>query len=166
MKRLNFVVDWPPTANSLYATVGGRRVKSAAGRRYAKQVADSILVQCVPRHSLTGSLHVCLYLRPPREHNIGDIANREKALMDALVTCGVIEDDRFIVGLRIMRYAALPPTGQVSVVIQEAHSSESAHVSMVPWCYCCAAKVTEDHVCSCELPEDAVKSVNEWRSRA
>lgn len=156
LSRVSFVVDWPPTSNSLYATVGGKRVKSAAGRRYTKRVGESILIQCVPRHQLTGSLCVWLYLRPPREHNVGDIANREKALVDALVACGVIEDDRHIVDLRIVRHAALPPNGQVSVVIQESESDQSAHVSLVPWCYCCEARVDADHICACELPNEEV----------
>ena len=27
---------------------------------------------------------------------------------------------------------------------------KSAHVIMVPWCQCCAARVPIDHVCACE----------------
>lgn len=119
MTRLEFKVPWPPTVNNLYATVKGRRVKSAEGRRYAEQVGWKILADHVPRHTLSGPLCLWLYLRPPREHNVGDIANREKALTDALVAAGVIEDDRFIRELHIVREKALAPNGEVDVLLYE-----------------------------------------------
>ena len=36
---------------------------------------------------------------------------------------------------------------------------QSAHVIMVPWCQCCAARVPIDHICECEKDSQA-----EWRS--
>lgn len=126
MTRLNFTLPFPPSSNSLYATVKGRRVKSAEGRRYAEQVGWKILADHVPRHTLKGSLCLWLYLRPPRENNVGDIANREKALTDSLVAAGVIEDDRFIRELHIVREKALPPNGEVAVLLYEIETQAEA----------------------------------------
>ena len=65
---------------------------------------------------LTGRLRVRVIVHQSR--NGGDVANREKALCDALTECGVWLDDDQIDDLHLVRGSVLPRTGAVDVEIE------------------------------------------------
>jgi len=77
---MTFTLPFPPSTNNLYATVRGRRVLSAEGRRF-KQAAAAMALSAGVR-PLTGDVSVALDVYRPRR--AGDLDNTIKATLDAL----------------------------------------------------------------------------------
>jgi len=90
---IRLTLPYPPSDNHLYSVANGRKVLSAAGRDYYKQVGQECLVQLVgiPRHLRT-CLAVAVDLHPP-DRRRRDTANPTKALGDSLQKAGVMLDD-------------------------------------------------------------------------
>jgi crossover junction endodeoxyribonuclease RusA len=90
---MRLTLPYPPSDNHLYTVANGRKVLSATGREYYRQVGQECLVQLVgrPRHFRT-ALAVSVNLYPP-DHRRRDAANVAKALGDALQKAGVMLDD-------------------------------------------------------------------------
>lgn len=108
-------LPWPPTANNLHAVVRGRKVLSRAGREYRGAVVAAVAEQRARRLEAT-RLAVTLTLNPP-DRRRRDIANSEKAVIDALVFAGVIPDDSLIDRLVIERGDVKRP-GTVTVTLE------------------------------------------------
>lgn len=85
----------PPSVNNLFATVkDGRRIKSKAYQAWLTAAGWEIRARCIP---LTiGPIEVEYQIERPTDRRRRDVANLEKALSDALVAAGVIEDDSLI----------------------------------------------------------------------
>lgn len=80
----------PPSLNNIYANVPGKgRVRSKPYRAWRIKAAQEILIQGRP--SMRGRYE--LEIRYRRRPNC-DLGNLEKAVSDALVHAGVVEDDR------------------------------------------------------------------------
>lgn len=109
-------LPWPPTANNLHAVVRGRKVLSRKGREYRGLVAAACAMQHAQRFG-DARLAVTLTLHPP-DRRRRDIANSEKACMDALVFAGIIRDDSQIDQLTITR-GEVTKGGLLAVHIQE-----------------------------------------------
>ncbi|HEX7001099.1 MAG TPA: RusA family crossover junction endodeoxyribonuclease [Trueperaceae bacterium] len=109
-------LPWPPTANNLHAVVRGRKVLSRKGREYRAQAAAQLAMQAAPRLG-DARLAITLTLHPP-DRRRRDIANSEKAAIDALVYAGVLHDDSQIDRLTIVR-ADPRPGGALTVTLEE-----------------------------------------------
>src|SRR5688572_15621574 len=81
-------VPAPPSANNLFATVRGRRVKSADYRYWLKQVVPVFRELAPP--SLPCKLNVTI---DGEVNERRDGGNFQKPIEDALVAAGVIPDD-------------------------------------------------------------------------
>ncbi len=87
---ISFTVPFPPTANSLFR---GRRFKTSAYKAWRNEAGLTILVQNVPRMP-PGDVTVEIAL--PHGFRVGDIDNRIKAILDAIVDMQILSDDRFV----------------------------------------------------------------------
>ncbi len=109
-------LPWPPSVNHLHVPYRGRKIKSSAGRNFAKAVADAMFLQQAEYTRAVGmeyanGLSVTMQFFGPanntKGHNIGarkyDIANYEKACIDALTEAGVLKDDKYIDRLTLIR---------------------------------------------------------------
>lgn len=130
MTRIQFKLPWPPSVNAAWRSprtgpLAGRTLLSAEGRAYRRAVGENVLIQRVPRHTLSGKLQVWIWARPPDER-ARDLDNLPKALLDGLKHAGVIADDKFIDELHIVRERVLKPAGEVEVMIAEIRQTEAA----------------------------------------
>jgi crossover junction endodeoxyribonuclease RusA len=91
-------------------------VIGARGRAYRKAAIEAIGEQEVPVEGIGGLLKVELLAHPP-DRRRRDLDNLQKALLDAVVAAGVIEDDSNIDDLRVVRGPVFPG-GKVQVVIR------------------------------------------------
>ncbi len=92
---ISFTVPFPPSTNSLFR---GRRFKTSAYKAWRNEAGLTILVQNVPRLP-PGDVKVEIAL--PHGFRVGDIDNRIKGLLDAIVDMQILTDDRFVCDLRI-----------------------------------------------------------------
>lgn len=84
-------LSWPPSANALFRNVPGKgRVRTKEYARWAGVAGWELKAQR-PR-KFTGPVEVVVELNPPTRHAL-DLDNRNKALLDLLVTHQVIPDD-------------------------------------------------------------------------
>ena len=89
---------------------------SKRGIAFRKAVADCMMISGLPRH-LTGRLRVCCLYNPP-DARVRDIANYEKATIDALTKAGAWLDDEQIDDFRIVRGPILKH-GKITVYYEE-----------------------------------------------
>lgn len=87
-----YTLPWPPTTNTYYRFTGGRPKLSKTGRAYRQLTAMKIRTQGRPVDPIQGPAHVKLTLHPPDDRR-RDADNYLKALLDTLVTSGVLADD-------------------------------------------------------------------------
>mgnify|MGYP006935480895 CR=1 FL=1 len=94
MSEMSFTLPVPPTLNHMYANVPGRgRVKSRRYTAWRSLAVGLILVQAKGGVRMGGKIAVTINL-PSKI--LGDIDNRVKPILDALVTSGRIDDDRHV----------------------------------------------------------------------
>lgn len=96
---LRLELPWPPSVNVYWRNWQGRMVISTAGRKYAKAVADQVLMQGGFKR-FDGKLRVVIEAYRP-DNRKRDLDNLLKATLDALTKAGVWADDGLIVDLRI-----------------------------------------------------------------
>lgn len=97
MKQFKF--PWPPTMNTLWATVRGRRVLTRAGRDYKQQVRAIV---GVVEETFSGDVSVQITLTLP-DRRRRDIDNILKILLDSLTYAGVYKDDSQITTLLVIK---------------------------------------------------------------
>jgi len=90
----------PPSVNSYWGFSGHRRFLTLAAREFKQQVAHIVSQQPIRFGSDRLSLSVTLHFKDRR---ISDISNRIKALEDALVQAGLMNDDSQIDELHVFR---------------------------------------------------------------
>lgn len=93
---------------------------SAEGRAYRQAVADQVMLQHVPRHTLKGKLGISIAAHPP-DRRARDLDNLLKGILDGIQHAGVIENDSAIDDLRILRGGLAAPRGRIVVVLDELH---------------------------------------------
>jgi crossover junction endodeoxyribonuclease RusA len=97
MTVASFSLPFPPSVNNLYASAGGRRVKS---RHYVSWQRDALWrIKLLRQPSIRGQVMVTIYGHP-KDRRKRDIDNIVKPILDTLVRAGIIEDDRHVVKLR------------------------------------------------------------------
>lgn len=122
MTQVTIKLPWPPSVNRMWRTISkgrlaGRTLLSKEGRDYRKDVSENVLLQRIPRHTLSGKLSVRIYACPP-DHRARDLDNLPKGVLDGLKLAGVIADDRFVDELHITREHVVAH-GSITVVITE-----------------------------------------------
>jgi len=117
-------LPWPPTSNTAYATVNGRRVKSRAARDYANLAATTVAEyqrsheQPPETFTKTDRLLVRITAFPP-DRRRRDLANIEKIATDAI--CAALHvDDSQIDALCIHRAEPTQP-GRITYTITTIH---------------------------------------------
>jgi len=93
------------------------------GRAYRRDAIASIRQQRIPADGVGGPLSVRVHAFPP-DRRRRDLDNLQKALLDAVVAAGVIEDDSNIDELQVVR-GKVQSGGMVWVRIQP-YTSEIA----------------------------------------
>ncbi len=99
MNEIKLTLPYPPSVNNLYATFRGRRITSAAGRRFKADIA--VLARRQGAKLLDGDLIITFRVfRPIRR---GGLDNRLKITQDSLK--GVCyADDRQIIEIHAFRF--------------------------------------------------------------
>jgi len=113
--KVELRLPYPPSVNRYYRHVGAKVLISREGRGYRERVAGIVRAErLVP---FARPVAVCIKAFPP-DRRRRDLDNILKALLDALVHGGAMEDDSLIRDLRVrmMTWCALP---SVEVVIED-----------------------------------------------
>lgn len=111
-------LPWPPSTNTLYATVNNRRVLTKKGRLYHDEVGKMLMPYKSRYHwPMEGRLKVRIHASAPDKRTY-DIGERHKCLLDALQKAQVYVNDSQIDDLHITRKPPGAP-GYVTVRIQE-----------------------------------------------
>lgn len=117
--NITFDLPWPPTSNHAWRpTANGGKILSEEYKSFKKAVADRVYEQRIKRFWTKDRLAVALKLDPPNNRDY-DIDNRAKCCLDAIAAAGVIENDKFIDLLLIVRGKVRTPLGSVLVRIEE-----------------------------------------------
>lgn len=128
---ITVTLPWPPSVNRMWRTprsgpLAGRTMLSTEGREYRQAVADQVMVQHVPRHTLKGKLIVSIAAHPP-DRRERDLDNLLKAILDGLKHAGVMKSDGDIDDLRILRGGLARPKGRIVVAITEFYPVGEDH---------------------------------------
>ena len=103
---MRIVLPWPPSANTSKNKTGGGRFHSTKElTAYHHRVVW--LARSARLEFIEPPYRVTIWFRERRFRG-GDLANFEKAPIDALVKAGVLKDDRFIDDYRFVRCPAIP----------------------------------------------------------
>lgn len=105
-RELRLVLPWPPSVNSAWRVIstarGSRVVLGADHRKYRREIVR-IVSRCAPElETQRGDLQMVIHCRGPRRNGY-DLDNRVKPLQDALEHAGVLENDRQVADLRVIR---------------------------------------------------------------
>jgi len=86
----------PPTSNNLFATVGKKRIRTVEYVQWAREAGYVLNRQRPPL--VAGKVSLLIEVENPKTAHRQDVANREKAVVDLLVSRGVIQgdDQRFV----------------------------------------------------------------------
>jgi crossover junction endodeoxyribonuclease RusA len=110
-------LPYPPSLNTYWrhpirGKLVGRTLISEKGRDYRRQIKGIVLARRLPRFDGV-RLAVTIKASAP-DKRLRDLDNIPKALLDALVHAGVLEDDSMIDELHIIR---LPPRAPGTVFL-------------------------------------------------
>lgn len=104
-----------PSDNSYYGSNGNRRYIKPAGLAFRQEVALAVKQSKMPK--LKGRLCVIARIYP-KTKALTDVANRAKALCDALMLAGAFEDDSQIDDIQFIR-GPVVTGGRCEVMIGE-----------------------------------------------
>ena len=113
---LEATLPWPPSVNHYWAARGNARYLSPRARAW-HQEAWAILRGAWRGEPMRGEVAVLLVLHPP-DRRRRDLDNTLKAVLDALVHAGVLQDDSQVAELHAVRREARRPGG-VLVRVEE-----------------------------------------------
>ena len=104
MTELVITLPLPPTTNNLFAGNGKRRYRTKEYEAWAKEAGWALNTQRPQGRGplqVLGQVSIWIEVREPPTEREEDLANREKAAVDLLVTHGVIQGDsnRYIRGI-------------------------------------------------------------------
>ena len=112
----------PPSVNKLFKNLPGRgRAKTKDYKSWLAEAGWMVREQMVD--AVPGRVVVTISVE--RDNLLADIDNRCKAVLDLLVECKVIEDDRWVVGLAACwapRGNARVPRARIAIMPATAHT--------------------------------------------
>ena len=111
---LEATLPWPPSVNHYWAARGNTRYLSPRARAWHREAWALLRAQGV---RFGGEVAVYLMVYPP-DRRRRDIDNILKAVLDALVHAGVLQDDSQVAELHAVRREARRPGG-VLVRVEE-----------------------------------------------
>lgn len=119
-------LPFPPSVNTLYPIVRGRKILSKKGREYKQEVKK--ILDGIDYEMITGNIDMCISLILP-DNRRRDIDNYNKALLDCLTEQKVYKDDSQVVYLTIRKSGPLKVNGKnlkgaAEVVIWEHPSGD------------------------------------------
>ena len=88
-------LPFPPSVNTLRASVRGRLITSSAGRKYYKAVAERMAELGLTDERISSPVTIIIVMHHKMNARY-DVSNYLKAYEDALVKCGFIVDDHLI----------------------------------------------------------------------
>ncbi|EFB7598585.1 RusA family crossover junction endodeoxyribonuclease [Escherichia coli] len=100
-ERIEFVLPYPPTANTYWRRHGNTYFISEAGKRYCRDVALVVSQQRL-KLNLSEKLAIRIIVEPPDKRR-RDLDNLLKAPLDALTHAGLLIDDEQFDGINIVR---------------------------------------------------------------
>jgi len=112
---LEATLPWPPSVNHYWAARGNGRYLAPHAQRWHKE-AWAILRGTWRGKPMRGEVAVLLVLHPP-DRRRRDLDNLLKAVLDALVHAGVLQDDSQVAELHAVRREARRP-GSVCVRVE------------------------------------------------
>jgi crossover junction endodeoxyribonuclease RusA len=118
MSAISLSLPWPPGVNNLYANIGRRRIPTARYKAWREGAALAVRAQGV--RGLKGPFCIALEYTPPDRRRV-DLDGRAKAVLDLLVSTGIIEDDHLARRI-LLAWSEAPPSkpGFVSIIIRQA----------------------------------------------
>ena len=111
----SFLTDIPTSTNELYKPVNSRFVISSKYRRWKDAVARQLLMQRRPLNPLSGKLSIAIRIPSGTKR---DADNCGKSAQDALVSAGILDDDRFVDSILIYR-SDKQPDGTCRIQVKE-----------------------------------------------
>ena len=119
---MTLTLPYPPSTNTAYAVMNGRKIKTARARQYANEVgwrvADFIRTGEQPPHDFSHDrLGVLIDIYPP-DARARDIANVEKLVVDAIATQAGFDDSQ--IDVLTLRRQPIDRTNPRVVVTLEA----------------------------------------------
>ena len=122
-----FELPWPPSVNTYWRQWRGRTLLSATGRQFKIDVWAAVKQQRVPNFGVQ-RLKISIALYPP-DRRLRDIDNvGGKAVLDALKSAGVFDDDEQVDDLHIVRQGMVKG-GTVLVCIESIATPTTQDVS-------------------------------------
>jgi crossover junction endodeoxyribonuclease RusA len=92
--NVDFRLPWPPSLNTYYVCIRGRKVLSRKGRLYAEEVSRLVKRYGID-YEIGEQIFVDIKLAPPR-NGLWDSDNYTKALFDSITKAGVWKDDSLV----------------------------------------------------------------------
>jgi Holliday junction resolvase RusA-like endonuclease len=113
---LVIALPMPPSTNNLFFNIGKGRVRSAQYKAWALEAGYRLNAQRPPL--MAGKVAILIEVAEPKTARRQDVANREKAVTDLLVSHRVIQgdDQRFVRSVTV----AWAPVEGVRVTIRSA----------------------------------------------
>jgi len=127
MSQVEFRLPWPPSLNTYYVCIRGRKVMSKKGRLYKEEV-QRLVTEGNLSFGIDTEVEVDIKLAPPRNGK-WDGDNFIKALFDAMTKAGVWEDDALV---RKFSVEKLAPYAMGEVYISIMPFRNPIHITVSP----------------------------------
>jgi crossover junction endodeoxyribonuclease RusA len=116
--RMEFELPYPPSVNQYWRRFRGRMVLSKAAQAYRKAVAAAVLEHWgySRRKPIAAGVAIRLTVHPP-DRRRRDLDNVLKAVLDAVVKAGIMEDDSQVERLSLA-WGTVDPTSGGRVVMR------------------------------------------------
>ena len=95
MTAMAYRLPMPPSVNAIWRKRNGRMVKSDRYKTWQRAAMNELLTQ--PRQKVSGPVHIDISLPvDKRNSRRRDLDNHAKAVIDLLVTMGLMDDDKHV----------------------------------------------------------------------
>lgn len=121
MTRHEITLDFPPSLNRYYRTIGSRVLISREGRQYRMKTVSRL----GGIRPIDGDLALVVHLYPP-DHRRRDADNCLKCLQDSLVHAGAMRDDSQVKILHVEMLDPVPD-GKVYVLVERKEDYRRRH---------------------------------------
>lgn len=114
---VKLTLPYPPSVNNYWRVSHGRFYIDEKGVNFRNAV-NAIVLKEKANNKLTGKLKAEIFAIMP-DKRVRDLDNLNKAILDSLTHSNVIEDDKYIDDLRIVRAGYEKNNGRVEIYISE-----------------------------------------------